>query len=134
MAKKIRITSPEVYEPESDMWSMCFLVGDQVIFAGMVAWDKDGSLVGGSDPFEQSVAAFKNMQALIESAGGTMSDIVRITVHLTDIRFRPAFLKARRKFFKGDFPAAVVIGNVTLADSNLLVEIDAFGFIGAGDA
>ena len=49
------------------------------------------------------------------------------------MRFRPAFLEARRKFFSGDFPAAVVVGNVTLAAADLLVEIDAWGFIGCGD-
>lgn len=115
------------------MWSNCFRVGDQVVFAGMVAWNKDKNLVGGSDPFEQSVAAFNNMQALIIAAGGTMKDILRITVYLTDMQYRPAFLEARRKFFEGDFPAAAVVGNVTLAHPDLLVEIDALGFIGAGD-
>ena len=133
MVKKIRITSPDVCEPEAGMWSNCFRVGDQVVFAGMVAWNKDKNLVGGSDPFEQSVAAFNNMQALIIAAGGTMKDILRITVYLTDMQYRPAFLEARRKFFEGDFPAAAVVGNVTLAHPDLLVEIDALGFIGAGD-
>jgi len=133
VAKKIRITSPEVCEPEAGLWSNCYRVGDQVIFAGMVAWDKDKNLVGGGDPFEQSVAAFNNMQALIKAAGGTMKDIVRITVYLTDMAFRPAFLEARRKFFTGDFPAAAVVGNITLAHPDLLVEITGLGFIGAGD-
>jgi 2-iminobutanoate/2-iminopropanoate deaminase len=100
----------------------------------MVARAPDGALLGGSDPYEQSVSAFENMRRFIEAAGGTMDDIVKINVYLTDIRHRPAFLKARRMFFSRDFPAAVVIGNVTLASPELLVEIDGWGFIGAGAA
>ena len=131
-AKKRRITTPSAWEsPESGTWSNCFVVGDQVIIAGMVARAPDGKLVGGSDPYEQSVAAFENMRGFIEAAGGKMDDIVKINVYLTDIRHRPAFVKARRKFFSGDYPAAVVIGNVTLASPELLVEIDGWGFIGA---
>ncbi len=133
MTKKIRITSPDVCEADAGMWSNCFRVADQVILAGMVAWDEDKNLIGGNDPFEQAVAAFNNMQALITAAGGTMKDIVRITVYLTDMAYRPAFLESRRKFFTGDFPAAAVIGNVTLAHPDLLVEITGLGFIGAGD-
>lgn len=130
---KKRVTSHTVREsPEAGTWSNCFVVGKQLILAGMVARAKDGSLVGGSDPYEQSVAAFENMQALVEAAGAKMDDVVKINVYLTDMRHRPAFLKARRKFFTGDFPTAVVIGNITLASSDLLVEIDAWGFIGAG--
>lgn len=130
---KTRITHPGTWEsPEPGTWSNCFLVGDHIILAGMVARAKDGGLVGGSDPYLQSVAAFENMKSLVEAAGAMMDDIVKITVYLTDIRHRPAFLKARRNFFTGDFPASVVIGNVTLASPELLVEIDAWGFIGAG--
>jgi enamine deaminase RidA (YjgF/YER057c/UK114 family) len=130
--RKRRIVSPKVSEPDPGLWSNCYRVGDQVFMAGMVAWNAERKLVGGADPYAQSVQAFKNMKALIEAAGGTMRDIVKITCYLTDIRFRPAFVKARRQFFKGNFPCAVVVGSVTLASADLLVEIDAIGIVGAG--
>lgn len=131
-SRKTRIVSPKVHEQQPGLWSNCWVVGNQLILAGMVPWDKNGALIGGSDPYAQSVAAFENMKALVEAAGAKMSDIVKINVYLTDMRFRPAFVEARKKFFEGDFPAAVVIGNVTLASTDLLVEIDAWGFIGCG--
>lgn len=127
-----RIVSRKVREAGPGLWSNCYRVGNQVILAGMVAWDRRGRLVGGNDPYRQSIQAFRNMKALIEAAGGSMRDIVKVTCYLTDIRFRPAFVKARRRFFGGDFPAAVVVGNVTLAADDLLVEIDAQGFVGMG--
>lgn len=130
--RKRRVVSAKVREPDPGSWSNCLRIGDQVFMAGMVAWDARHKLVGGNDPYAQSVQAFKNMKALIEAAGGTMRDIVKITCYLTDIRFRPAFVKARRRFFRGNFPCAVVVGNVTLADADLLVEIDAIAIVGAG--
>jgi 2-iminobutanoate/2-iminopropanoate deaminase len=130
--KKRRVISPNICEPEPGTWSNCVVVGNQFFLAGMVPWDKNGKLVGGNDPLAQSIATFANMKHQIEAVGAKMSDIVKITVYLTDMRFRPAFVEARRKFFTGDFPAAVVVGNVTLAAPDLLVEIDAWGFIGCG--
>jgi hypothetical protein len=58
--------------------------------------------------------------------------VLRITINLTDIRFRPALIEARKQFFKGDFPTAVLVGDVTLASPELLVEIDGHGIIGCG--
>ena len=130
--KMQRIYSADVKEPDAGLWSNCFVVGNQLILAGMVAWDTDGQLVGSNDARAQSVKCFENMKAYVEAAGGAMNDIVKINCYLTDMRHRPAFLEARREFFTGDFPAAVVVGNVTLANADLLVEIDAWGFIGAG--
>jgi enamine deaminase RidA (YjgF/YER057c/UK114 family) len=130
--RKKRIISPRVREPDPGLWSNCFVVGEQFILSGMVARDTKGRLVGGGDPLKQSIATFRNMKALVAAAGADMSDVLKITVYLTDIRSRPALIEARRQFFSGDFPCAVLIGNVTLASPELLVEIDAWGIIGAG--
>ena len=129
MAKKERIISPDVNEPEPEHWSNCLRVGDHVILSGMVSHDADGNLVGGNDPLEQSRQCFRNMKALVEAAGSSMSDVVKINVYLTDIRHRPAFVEARKEFFTGDFPTAFVVGPVTLAMADLLVEIDAWAHI-----
>lgn len=129
---KRRIVSPKVREPEPGLWSNCFVAGDQFVLAGMVARDPKGRLVGGNDPLKQSIATLRNMKTLVEAAGADMSDVLKITVYLTDIRFRPAFIEARRQFFSGDFPCAVLVGNVTLASAELLVEVDAWGVIGCG--
>jgi len=81
----------------------------------------------------KSMAAFKNMKALVTAAGAKMDDIVKINVYLTDIRCRPAFLEARPQVFHGRFSLPPwSVGNVTLASPDLLVEIDAWAFVGAG--
>ncbi len=132
-ATKIRrVISAEVREPEPGLWSNCLVVGDQVFISGQVARASGGGIVGVDDPYLQSVTALEHVRALMEAAGGTMSDVVKLTIYLTDIHHRPAFIEARRLFFTGDYPTAVLVGNVTLAAEGLLVEIDALGIIGAG--
>lgn len=131
--KKQRFSAPDtVPEPDAGMWSNCLVVGDQIYLSGQAGRDAAGNIVS-EDPYEQTIHTFKRLKALIEAAGGKMDDIVRLTVYLTDIRHRPAFVEARKKFFTGDFPTAVVIGNVTIAATGLLVEIDAWAFKGSSD-
>ena len=130
--KKKRIFTSRVKEPDPGLWSNCFVVGDQFFISGMVARDKTGELVGPGDPYAQSMQALKNFKAYVEAAGATMDDVLRITVNLTDIRYRSAFIDARQQFFKDDFPTAVLVGNVTLASSELLVEVDGHGVVGCG--
>lgn len=131
-ALRERITHPESNEPPAEMWSNCFKVGDEVFIAGMSSKDLDGSVRALCDPYQQSVHCFERMRCYMEAAGGTLHDIVKITVYLTDIRFRQEFIRARQEFFSGDYPPAVVIGNVTLATEEACVEIDAWGIVGSG--
>ena len=74
---------------------------------------------------------FKNLRAFVEAAGGTMDDIVRTTVWLTDIRYRSALLQAREEAFSNvdDLPTVTLVGGVDLANDELMVEIDAIACI-----
>jgi len=132
--KKRRIFTSAVKEPEPGLWSNCYVVGDHFVISGMVGFDEKRHLILPGDPYAQSVQAFKNFKAYVEAAGASMDDVLRLNIHLTDIRFRPALIEARRQFFRGDFPTAVLVGNVTLALPELLVEIDGYGIIGCGQA
>src|SRR5579864_2778093 len=99
--RKRRILVKSVREPEAGMWSNCFVIGDQFYVSGQVSRDETGRLVGPGDPLAQSIQALTNLKSFVEEAGASMDDIIRITVYLTEIRFRPAFIEARRKFFRG---------------------------------
>lgn len=132
MAKNVRVKSPKVREQPPGMWSNAFVFGDQFVIAGMVASEPDGTVVGGFDDSAQAMQTFRNIQHMVEAIGAKMDDIVKMTIYLTDMRYRPAMVEARKKFFKDDFPCAVALGNTTLARAELLVEIDAIGFKGAG--
>lgn len=131
--KRRRIVVPEVPEPPPGYWSNCYVIGDLVVMAGMIARDAKNELVGPGDPLAQSMQVFTRMKLFIEAAGGKMHDIIKLNAFLTDIRHRQAFVEARQKFFTGDFPPCVVVGGTVFAHPEYLVEVEAWAILGSGD-
>jgi len=127
-----RIIAPGVPEVAPGALSNCKKIGNQVFISGMVAWDKDMKPLGGNDAYQQAKIAFGYIEALMEAAGGKMNDIVKITVFLADMRHQLDVWKARREFFTGEFPCSTLVAVSALFLPQLLVEIEAVGFIGAG--
>jgi 2-iminobutanoate/2-iminopropanoate deaminase len=124
MSSIVRAISPEVPEPQPGTWSNC-LVSDGVAYlAGMTAR-------GDGDEYAQAKAILTKIRHLVEAAGGTMADIVKVTIFVTDIRQREKVWQARREFFTGNFPASTLVQVAALADPSLKVEIEAVAHIGA---
>src|SRR5882672_9399835 len=98
-----RVTSPAVPEPPPERWSNC-LVSDGIAYvSGMTA--RAGNTVAGNDEYEQSKEIFSKIKGMVEAAGGTMADVMKITVYVTNIKNNVKVWAARREFFTGDFPA-----------------------------
>src|SRR5260370_477292 len=78
-----RVTSPQVAEPVPGTWSNCLVVDDVAYISGMVARDNNGKVVVG-DEYEQAKLIFAKIRNLVEAAGGSMQDVVKITIFVTD--------------------------------------------------
>jgi 2-iminobutanoate/2-iminopropanoate deaminase len=120
-----RVVSPTVPEPADGRFSNCLMVGGIAYISGITARE-------GESVYAQARLIFEKIKHLVESAGGSMADIVKITVFVTDINQRQGVHEARREFFSGDFPTATTVQVVALADPAYKVEIDAIAHIGAG--
>jgi enamine deaminase RidA (YjgF/YER057c/UK114 family) len=131
MPAKRSVHSPSVPEPPPQTWSNCLVLGNQIYVAGMTA-QFGNETAGGDSMYEQSKAVFGKIKALIEEAGGRMDDVVKVNVFVTDIKRREEVWKARAEFFSGDFPVSTLVQVAALARPDLLVEIEAVAFIGAG--
>src|SRR5438132_1250679 len=70
------------------MWANCYRLGNLVAMTGQTAFTLDGELVGVGDPGRQTRQALDNIRALIERAGGRLSDVVKIVVYVTDRAYR----------------------------------------------
>jgi 2-iminobutanoate/2-iminopropanoate deaminase len=127
MTSIVRAISPHVPEPQPGTWSNCLVAGGIAYVAGMTATGGDLS-----DEYTQSKAIFSKIKHLIEAAGGTMADIVSVTIFVTDISQREKVWQARREFFTGDFPCSTLVQVAALANPSLKVEINAIAHIGAG--
>ena len=126
-----RVSSPHVKEPAPGTWSNCRVHGNQVFIAGMTAGDGKGGLLGDGSVYSQARETFTKIKHLIEAAGGTMNDIVRVDIYVTDITQREEVWKARKEFFTGDFPTSTLVEVRALAIPQLMVEVNAIGFLGA---
>ena len=122
-----RIRSPHVPEPPDGRFSNCLVADGIAYIAGMTA----GADATG-DTYAQAKIVFEKIRRLLESAGGSMADVVKITVYVTDINQRQGVHKARAEHFSGDFPAATTVQVVALADPSYRVEVEAIAHIGAG--
>jgi len=130
--KMQRVSSPHLQEPAPGTWSNCRVYGNQVFIAGMTAGDGKGGVLGDGSMYDQARQTFTKIKHLIEAAGGTMNDIIRVDIYVTDIKRREEVWKARREFFTEDFPTSTLVEVRALAIPQLLVEVNVIGFLGAG--
>jgi 2-iminobutanoate/2-iminopropanoate deaminase len=105
--------------------------GTPLYISGQVAIDGAGKLVGEGDAAAQTEQVFQNLRSVVEAAGGTMADIVKLTIYVTDAAYRPAITAARQKYFAdGQYPASTYLVISGLALPQLLVEIEAIAVVG----
>ena len=81
------------------------------------------------DPGAQAAKAMANIEMLMREAGGSLDDICRIVVYLTDIRHREAVYREMGRWLKGVFPVSTGLVVTALARPEWLVEIEATAVI-----
>src|SRR6202023_1192073 len=94
----VRAISPEIPEPAPGTWSNCLVAGGIAYVAGMTA--SGGDL---TDEYTQAKGIFTKIRHLVEAAGGSMADIVTVTIFVTDISQRVKVWQARRGVFPRHF-------------------------------
>jgi enamine deaminase RidA (YjgF/YER057c/UK114 family) len=132
LSKIEQIVTPEVSEPNPNIFSNCLKVGDQVFLSGMTAGDNAGGLLGDGSPEDQARQCLTKIESLVKEAGGTRKDIVKLTIYLTDIHHRVEFGKVREEFFQEVMPCSTLIEVSGFVQPEITVEVDAVAIIGAG--
>lgn len=127
------VSSPHVREPRPQTWSNCKVYGNHVYISGMTAHDLEGNVAGDGSMYDQSRRTFEKIKQLIEAAGGTMNDVIKVNIYVTDIAEREEVWRARAEFFTGAFPASTLVEVSALATPALKVEIEAQAFLGAAE-
>jgi enamine deaminase RidA (YjgF/YER057c/UK114 family) len=124
--KRVRqVFSDRVAEPTGTGYSNCLVFGDTVYLAGMTAGDGKGGVEGNGTPHGQARQCFLKIRRMLKAAGCSMSDVVKMTVYVTDMGMRQDLWRARAEFFKPPMPCSTLVQIGALAQPGLLVEIDA---------
>jgi 2-iminobutanoate/2-iminopropanoate deaminase len=100
-----------------------------VFAAGQVALDCDGNVVGVNDPALQTRKTLDNMKAVLEEAGATLKDIVRLTVFLKDMSHIAEVQQVRAEYFPVDPPPSTTVEISKLVREELLIEIEATAIV-----
>ena len=100
-------------------------VGPALYVAGCTAV---GTPAENSDVIAQADATLNRIRAIVEAEGGTMSDVVKLVVYVTDMdAFRPRqpeFETLMERYFQGQYPTSTLVESPGLARPNLLIEIE----------
>jgi reactive intermediate/imine deaminase len=103
--------------------------GRTVYVSGQVAFDAEGNVVGEGDIKLQTETVLEHVKTVIEEAGGSMEDIVKVTVFITDMGLYDDIHEVRRRYFEEPFPASSMVEVSALIDPRLLIEIEAIAVV-----
>jgi 2-iminobutanoate/2-iminopropanoate deaminase len=110
-------------------YSRGWKVGNTVYLAGALGNNADGSLT--PEIGIQTRNSIQTLAAVLKEAGGTLQDIVKMTVFITDMRNRDVYSAVRQEYFPKDAPASTLVQVVALAQPGALIEIEAIAELGS---
>ena len=105
-------------------YSRAVRVGNQVFVSGTVAWGEDGTLVAGG-AYEQARQVIANIEAALQRAGASLSDVVRTRVYVTDLAHVEGAGRAHSEAFDAIRPASAMLVIAAIAAPGMVVEIEA---------
>jgi enamine deaminase RidA (YjgF/YER057c/UK114 family) len=119
-----RTTYPE-QKLDNDLCQAVVARGRMVFVRGQVGQDlQTAANVGVGDPAAQAEQAMSNIKQLLSEAGATLEHICKITIYITDPRYREAVYRTIGQWLKGVFPVSTGIVVAGLARPEWLVEVD----------
>jgi enamine deaminase RidA (YjgF/YER057c/UK114 family) len=124
-----RDTYPE-QKLDNDLCQTVVARGSMVFVRGQVGQDLDTAVnVGIGDAAAQAEQAMQNIEKLLCEAGAKLEHICKITIYLTDPRFREAVYRTIGSRLKGVYPVSTGIVVAGLARPEWLVEVDVIAVI-----
>jgi 2-iminobutanoate/2-iminopropanoate deaminase len=104
--------------------------GRMVWLAGQTATVDDNGNSLASDLDGQVRQLFKNLDRTLQKADGKLSDMVQMTVFITDVRYGDRLTQIRREVFGDNFPGSALITITALAVPNAKIEIQGYAVVG----
>jgi enamine deaminase RidA (YjgF/YER057c/UK114 family) len=115
---------------DNDLCQTVVARGTMVFVRGQVGQDLATSeSVGIGDPAAQAERAMSNVDQLLKEAGAELGHICKITIYLTDPRFREPVYRTVGRWLKGVYPVSTGVVVSALARPEWLVELDVIAVI-----
>ena len=105
-------------------YSQAIQAGKLVFLSGQIPLDPETMTVVDGDFEARARRVFDNLSAVAEAAGGSLADIVKLTIFLTDLDNFAAVNKVMEEYFEAPYPARAAVGVASLP-KGVDVEADA---------
>jgi enamine deaminase RidA (YjgF/YER057c/UK114 family) len=124
-----RINPPELGTPPGYSQVVEVTASRIIFIAGQTALNRDGSLIGKNDFAAQAEQVFRNLSFALQASGCTASNLVKLTVFLTDMDNLTSYREARNRFFASvtppAAPAVTLVEVSKLYGPDFMIEIEA---------
>jgi len=110
-------------------YSQGWKAGDFIFVTGTGPIGPDGKVVGATIE-EQTDKAIDNIEMILEAGGGTLADVIKVSVHLIDTNLFPRYNEAYKRRFKEPYPARTTVGSDLHQVPGMMVEIDCIAYVG----
>jgi len=102
-------------------YNQAIVAGNTIYVAGQGPFDpKTGKMAATFD--DQAVQVFENIKAIVEAAGATLADVVKVNVYLADLANFAKMNEVYKRYFVEDYPARATLGTQLLGGMGIEVE------------
>nr|WP_324257126.1 RidA family protein [Cellvibrio fontiphilus] len=101
-------------------YSQAVKVNNTVYLSGQIPLDPNTMQLVEGDFAVQAHQVFKNLQAVCEAAGGSLKDVVKLNIYLTDLANFPVVNEVMGQYFQQPYPARAAIGINQLPRASLI--------------
>ncbi|RMF77398.1 MAG: RidA family protein [Chloroflexi bacterium] len=133
-----KLINPDSLAPPRGFNHGILVSGGQLLFlAGQTASDADGNIIAPGDLVAQYEQVLRNHQMVVEAAGGSMTDIVKLNIFVRDKDDYLSKLKAigevHRRYFGHYYPTMALFEITGLFQEEALIEMEGMAVIGVED-
>lgn len=113
--------------PARGAYSPALRAGDFIYVAGQSARDKNLNVLGTTIE-EQTSKTIENIEVILQDAGASLADVIKATVHLSDLSLFQRYNAVYAECFPEPWPTRTTVGSVLAP--GVMIEIDVVAYLG----
>lgn len=103
-------------------YSQAIIAGDTIYVAGQGAFNPQSREIVSGGIEEQTARTLENIKAILEAAGASMDDVVKVNVYLADLGDFAKMNEVYKRYLKEDYPARATVGVKLLGSMQIEIE------------